>query len=130
MTDRTSKEQLTELRLALGLLGDVIGTGITDATIVELVSEAREKLENVVHQLMTSGETTDADARDAARYRWMREPQNLIVYAKSRNAWGTGGSGHIRYDTAELLDAAIDAERGAVKTPCSESSGKIPKEPQ
>ncbi len=52
---------------------------------------------------------------DAARYRYLRQPGNAIVYAKDRNAWGQNASGHVRYDTAEQLDAAIDAARGAQK---------------
>jgi hypothetical protein len=49
------------------------------------------------------------DARDAARYRFLRQPGNAIVYARNRNAWGQNASGHVRYDTAEQLDAAVDA---------------------
>lgn len=45
----------------------------------------------------------------AERYRFLREPGNAIVYAKDPNAWGSGQSGHVRYDTAEQLDTAIDA---------------------
>lgn len=66
-------------------------------------------------------ETTRDDARDAARYRFLRQPGNAIVYAKDRNAWGKNASGHVAYDTAEQLDAAVDAARGAV-----EPAGKQP----
>ena len=53
----------------------------------------------------------DSALRDAARYRFLRQPGNAIVYAKDRNAWGEGASGHIRYQTAEQLDAAVDAAK-------------------
>lgn len=59
-------------------------------------------------------ETNDI-ARDAARYRFLRQPGNAIVYAKDRDAWGRNASGHVRYDTAEQLDAAVDAASNAVK---------------
>jgi hypothetical protein len=49
------------------------------------------------------------DARDSARYRFLRQPGNAIVYAQDRNAWGQNASGHVRYDLAEQLDAAVDA---------------------
>lgn len=58
-------------------------------------------------------ETSRDDARDAARYRFLRHPGNAIVYAKDRSAWGRNASGHVRYDIAEQLDAAVDAARGA-----------------
>jgi hypothetical protein len=46
--------------------------------------------------------------RDAERYRFLRNPWHAIVYAKDHDAWGSGQSGHVRYDTPEQLDAAID----------------------
>lgn len=52
------------------------------------------------------------DERDARRYRFLRQPGNAIVYAKDRHAWGQNASGHVRYDTAEQLDAAVDAAMG------------------
>lgn len=54
-----------------------------------------------------------ADARDAARYRFLRQAGNAIVYAKDRHAWGKNASGHVRYDTPEQLDAAVDVARSA-----------------
>lgn len=57
---------------------------------------------------------TSPDARDAARYRFLRQPGNAIVYAKDRNAWGHNAAGHVRYDTAEQLDQAVDAAMGSV----------------
>lgn len=54
--------------------------------------------------------------RDAERYRFLRQPGNAIVYAKDRNAWGDAAhpvAGHVRYDTAEQLDAAVDVAIGA-----------------
>jgi hypothetical protein len=56
-----------------------------------------------------------SDALDAARYRFMRQPGNAIVYAKDRDAWGEGHSGHVRCSTPEQLDAAIDKARAAVE---------------
>jgi hypothetical protein len=47
--------------------------------------------------------------RDAERYRFLRIPGRAIVYAKDRDAWGSGQSGHVRYDAPEQLDAAVDA---------------------
>lgn len=64
--------------------------------------------------ITTPFETNDI-ARDAARYRFLRQPGNAIVYAKDRDAWGRNASGHVRYDTAEQLDAAVDAASNAVK---------------
>lgn len=57
----------------------------------------------------------ERESRDAERYRFIRQPGNAIVYAKDRSAWGNGASGHVRYDTAEQLDAAVDAARAPVK---------------
>jgi hypothetical protein len=49
------------------------------------------------------------DAIDAARYRFLRHLDNAIVYAKSIcPGWGQDGKAHIRYDTPEQLDEAID----------------------
>lgn len=59
---------------------------------------------------------TSRDAEDAARYRFLREPGNAIVYAKHHDAWGVGGSGHVRYREPAELDTAIDSARAAVKT--------------
>lgn len=59
-------------------------------------------------------ETIAALTRDAERYRFLRHPDNAIVYSKDRNAWGAGASGHVRYDTPEQLDAAVDTARAAV----------------
>lgn len=61
------------------------------------------------------------DAEDAARYRFLRQPGNAIVYAKDRDAWGDDASGHVRYDTPEQLDAAIDRARAAEKAPACAS---------
>ncbi len=58
----------------------------------------------------------ECQREDAWRYQFLRQPGNAIVYAKNRNAWGEGASGHVRYDTPEQLDAAIDAARAASKT--------------
>jgi hypothetical protein len=49
------------------------------------------------------------DAEDAKRYRFLREPNHAIVYARDPDAWGHNTPGHIRYNTPEQLDAAIDA---------------------
>lgn len=68
---------------------------------------------------------TSRDVEDAARYRFLREPGNAIVYAKDRNAWGDAAhpaAGHVRYDTPEQLDAAIDTARRA-------ENGKVESEP-
>jgi hypothetical protein len=73
-------------------------------------------------------ETSRDEARDAARYRFLRQPGNAIVYAKDRNAWGQNASGHVRYDTAEQLDAAVDAARGAEEPsgiPCGSDSRPV-----
>lgn len=67
-------------------------------------------------RLLGASETTGDDALCAARYRFLRQPDNAIVYAKHPDAWGVGGSGHVRYRSPEELDAAIDAVRGTVKT--------------
>lgn len=66
-------------------------------------------------------ETIAALTRDAERYRFLRQPGNAIVYAKDRNAWGEGASGHVKYKTPEELDAAIDAAIGASppREPCA-----------
>lgn len=51
------------------------------------------------------------DAKNAARYRFLRQPGNAIVYAMHPEAWGMCSpprSGHVRYETPEQLDAAID----------------------
>ena len=53
------------------------------------------------------------DAHDAMRYRFLRKPDNAIVYAKDPNAWGAGTSGLVRYDTPEQLDAAVDTAMAA-----------------
>jgi hypothetical protein len=58
-------------------------------------------------------ETTRREAReqeqDAERYRFLRKPGNVIVYAKVPSpGWGNDGHAHVRYDTPEQLDAAID----------------------
>lgn len=55
----------------------------------------------------------ERERRDAARYRFLRQPGNAIVYAKDRNCWGAGASGHVKYDTAAHLDAAVDAAMGS-----------------
>lgn len=65
-----------------------------------------------LHQRRGAHETSEA--RDAARYRFLRQPDNAIVYAKDRHAWGQNVSGHVRWETPEQLDAAVDAARGAV----------------
>lgn len=52
------------------------------------------------------------DAEDASRYRFLRVPNNAIVYAARKDAWGSHShpsAGHVRYDTPEQLDIAIDA---------------------
>jgi len=60
---------------------------------------------------------TSRDTEDAARYRFLRQPGNAIVYAADPNAWGHKSPGHIRYNDPEALDTAVDTARAAVKTP-------------
>jgi hypothetical protein len=48
------------------------------------------------------------DAPDALRYRYLRQPNHAIVYARDPHAWGRDTPGHVRYDTPEQLDEAID----------------------
>jgi hypothetical protein len=71
---------------------------------------------------------TSRDADDAARYRFLREPGNAIVYAQARHAWGKNASGHVHYRTPEELDAAVDAARAAEKAGafCSRCGGTDP----
>jgi hypothetical protein len=52
---------------------------------------------------------------DGARYRFLREPNNAIVYARDPNAWGLTHSGHVSFRVPEELDAAIDKVRVAEK---------------
>lgn len=61
------------------------------------------------------------DARDAARYRFLRDPRNSIIYARDPNAWGYGWEGHIRFEKPEHLDAAIDAVITSGPTKCDEA---------
>lgn len=56
-----------------------------------------------------------SEALDAERYRFLRQPGNAIVYARGPNVWGEGQSGHVKWDTPEALDAAVDAARGSQK---------------
>lgn len=71
------------------------------------------------HFLRPSQPPAPDDARDAARYRFLRQPNHAIVYARDPNAWGHNTPGHIRYNTPEQLDAAIDA---ACSGPTKESA--------
>lgn len=64
-------------------------------------------------EVATGNET--CDALDAERYRFLRQPGNAIVYARGPNVWGEGHSGHVKWDTPEALDAAVDAARGSQK---------------
>lgn len=53
---------------------------------------------------------------DAERYRWLRKPYNAIVYALDPINWNKAphsNKTHYRYETPEILDAAIDAARSA-----------------
>lgn len=93
------------------------------ARIVDAMSaaEARSALIDAITRASVPPNDLPADiqaewermARDAERYRFLRQPGNAIVYAKDRNAWGDNVSGHVAYKTAEELDAAIDVARRA-----------------
>lgn len=63
-----------------------------------------------------ASEPPDDVRRDAERYRFLRQPGNAIVYARDRDAWGDNVSGHVKWDTSEQLDAAIDKAIGAAVT--------------
>lgn len=102
-------DKIHELRATFGRILSMSVTMGEDSGHVGIEAECRKALE------ITPVETVGDDARDAARYRFLREPGNAIVYAKDRNAWGKNASGHVRWDTAEQLDAAVDAARGAVE---------------
>lgn len=97
--DASMKRREVEPRAEFGALVDAIPS----------LSEANEWL----WQLYQASSDETSDARDAARYRFLRQPGNAIVYAKDRNAWGDNISGHVRWDTAEQLDAAVDAALGS-----------------
>jgi len=77
------------------------------------MAEAATELEQVQPPETTG--VRPCSCADGARYRFLREPGNAIVYAKDRDAWGQNASGHVRYDTAEQLDAAVDAARFDLK---------------
>lgn len=51
----------------------------------------------------------DAMREDAERYRYLRQPNNCILYARDPHAWGKDSPGHVAWKTPEQLDAAIDA---------------------
>jgi hypothetical protein len=72
-------------------------------------------LSGSIEELLASPVETSRDAEDAARYRFLRQPGNAIVYAQDRDAWGEGASGYVKWDTPEKLDAAVDRVRGALK---------------
>lgn len=74
---------------------------------------ARERTDELERALSGIPAVETSEARDAARYRFLRQPGNAIVYAKDRNAWGKNVSGHVRWETPEQLDAAVDAAMGS-----------------
>lgn len=82
---------------------------------------SRDSLMRLTAALAGAIHRAEDAADDAERYRFLRQPGNSIVYAKDRNAWGEGNSGHVRYDTPEKLDAAVDAARSALT--------KLPEQP-
>lgn len=75
--------------------------------------QSMETLMDIIDAARVDTTVQPSDALDAARYRFLRQPGNAIVYAKSPNAWGEGASGHVRYDTPENLDDAVDKARTA-----------------
>lgn len=63
------------------------------------------------------------DAADAARYRFLRDPKNSIVYAMDWVNWNEvphSGRSHFRYEEPEQLDSAIDAQLAAMQSPTGE----------
>lgn len=99
------QERVDEVSAALDSIWKIAG-GLLD-------SPAFERTRNA---LATPSPTLalGEDARDAARYRFLRTPGNATVYAKDLANWNRephlpkGTYGYFRYNTPEQLDAAID----------------------
>ena len=64
--------------------------------------EQKRRLDALCNLALSAQSATDATAKDAARYRWLRDAHN------------TEAENIIGYNSEEDLDAAIDARMGAV----------------
>lgn len=115
-TNRPSKKRYSVARGGEDEPGLILIADDEKGVIVARSSDmALKYVQELVDFANRSANETNDIARDAARYRFLRQPGNAIVYAKDRDAWGRNASGHVRYDTAEQLDAAVDAASNAVK---------------
>lgn len=127
MTDsQTSKEQVGVTVEGLRALAIAAHNNDRYPEFMRVVLQWAEGAQAEIARLRAAVEPSAT--RDAERYRFLRQPGNAIVYAKDRNAWGDAAhpaAGHVRYDTPEQLDAAIDVAIGATPRPAEPPSDAL-----